>query len=89
MDHLLWQVKQQRPQKEQTDSLLGCWSMFHAAGEYKAAVSTQLTPSSVLRLADHQGGEGRFLFPAQSVFQCAPADCLCSGTQNTVLMRFP
>lgn len=30
------------------DILLGCWSIFHAAEEYKAAVSTQLTLSSVL-----------------------------------------
>lgn len=70
------------------DILLGCWSVFHAAEEYKAAVSTQLTLSSALRLAEHHGGEGRFLFSAQSVFQCAPAECLCSRFQNILLMHF-
>lgn len=68
-------------------SLCGVWSVFDTTEEYKAAVSAQLTLNSIFETGS-PNGEGRFLFSAQSVFQCAPADCLCSRVPEHIVTAF-
>lgn len=87
MHHSVRQVKQQRPPKEQEDSAYLEVGLYFTPQKNTKQLSPLLRV--YLRFADQmEGGEGRFLYPAQSVFHCAPADCLCSRVPEHIVNAF-
>lgn len=82
--------EQRRPLKEQADTAyLEAGLYFTLQNSTKKLSSHSSFLTVYLRLADRiEGGEGRFLYPAQSVCQCAPADCRCSRVPEYIVNAF-